>query len=532
MNLFRLSNMKYTTRERIEKLLSLINEGVYEKENEMRLALLAALAGQSILLLGPPGVAKSMVARRLKYVFRGAKSFEYLMSRFSTPDEIFGPISIARLKDSDKYERTTEGYLPGADVVFLDEIWKAGPAIQNTLLTVINEKTFLNGESQMKLPLKLLVGASNELPAEGEGLEALWDRFIIRYVSKSIAKDRSFLEMVMQVGSTELEEIDANLQITADEYREWQKEIDTIVVPESVQHAILVIRKELKAVEIDGTDLKRNVYVSDRRWKNIVRLLRTCAFMHNRKEVLPSDLFIAVHCLWNEPDEREPIARMVQNSFFLGYMELMKEMRSRIDSEMKKKHLLIALQQSRRRETTEDDELLIFDNFYYHVEEHGIGNSYIYIPDFRNLPFGILQKPEHGFMYVDEQKRIIIRSDMENGIKMQENGYNVTSCTLYRDARYLYINGVKYYMHRAGRQDPPERTFAGIMSSVYVSNLEQGFYDELEQLNRNIISFATSLRSHLFITNEVGKSIAAKITQLQKEIATMRADVEFIISEQ
>lgn len=275
-----------------------------------------------------------MVARQLKTAFRDAHSFEYLMSRFSTPDEIFGPVSIQKLKSSDTYERAVDGYLPTADVVFLDEIWKAGPAIQNTLLTVINEKLFRNGNREMHLPLKLLVAASNELPAKGEGLEALWDRFVIRIESRPIKKESNFRAMLLEVKSEERRVRNSNA-ITAEEYAEWSENINKIGVKEEVLDVISVIRKSLRAVNVDEAAERRNIYVSDRRWKNIARLLRTSAFMQDREEVDYCDLLPIYHCLWQEPEERDAIRTIVIRALFAPLAEKLVEMKNALAEDIK-----------------------------------------------------------------------------------------------------------------------------------------------------------------------------------------------------
>lgn len=331
--------------ERFQRLLRDMNRGIYEKETEISLSLLAALAGESVILLGPPGVAKSMVARQLKTAFRDAHSFEYLMSRFSTPDEIFGPVSIQKLKSSDTYERAVEGYLPTADVVFLDEIWKAGPAIQNTLLTVINEKIFRNGNREMRLPLKLLVAASNELPAKGEGLEALWDRFVIRIESRPIRQEKNFRSMLLEVenlsevksekqSSAAEGEVNSNV-ITVEEYAEWSENINKIGVKEDVLDVISVVRKSLRTVNVDEAAERRNIYVSDRRWKNIMRLLRTSAFMQDREEVAVCDLLPIYHCLWQEPEERDAIRTLVIRALFASHADKLVEMKNALAEDIK-----------------------------------------------------------------------------------------------------------------------------------------------------------------------------------------------------
>jgi MoxR-like ATPase len=313
-----------TRKQKISEILQRLQRGVYEKEEATKLSLLAALAGESIFLLGPPGVAKSLIARKLKFSFRDGRSFEYLMNRFSTPDEIFGPVSIKKLKDEDKYERLTDKYLPGANVVFLDEIWKAGPAIQNALLTVLNEKIYRNGEQEIKVNIKAIISASNELPGQSEGLTALWDRFLIRYMITEIRSSGNFVDMIVDTADVYEDSVEESLKIGEEELAKWDTLINSIEVPAEVLNVIQIIKYRLDEYDKENPETAFHVY--DRRWKKIIRLLRTSAFLNERNAIDLMDCFLIPHCLWNRPEQfdlsREIVAEIIRKHGYSMAMNL------------------------------------------------------------------------------------------------------------------------------------------------------------------------------------------------------------------
>ena len=293
---------------RMEKLISAVSDGMYEREEIIAVALLGALCGQNTFLYGPPGTAKSLISRRIACAFAQPAYFEYLMNRFSTPEDVFGPVSIKALKE-DQYLRKTQNYLPKAEFAFLDEIWKSSPAILNTLLTLINERIFRNGESIEPAPLKALIAASNETPEANQGLDALYDRFIVRLMAGPIEQTAHFDRLLSSRPTAAEVAIAAALVVKPEEWSHWQEQLHTVQLSVETVTIIHLIREALAARYAE-----LQVYVSDRRWQRAAILMKAAAFFNGRSETNHSDALLLRHCLWTQEQNREAVCAIVEQA--------------------------------------------------------------------------------------------------------------------------------------------------------------------------------------------------------------------------
>lgn len=297
---------KYTLREKIEKNLEILNSGLVGKEKVMKLGLLSILSGENMILVGPPGTAKSEISRRLREILADTDSetyFEYLFTKFTTPEEIFGPLSIKQLQN-DKFERNTEGYMPSSRIVFLDEIFKANSSILNTLLTILNERVFHNGLKREKTPLISLIGASNELPFENDELTALYDRFLIRVVVGYVSDDE--IEELLDIKETDME-IPAEIKFTESDLNEIKNESEKVRVTSGIKRTIMQIRQEYNKIFAEDN----HEIISDRKLVKMVKLLKVSAYLNGRDKVDFSDLMLLTNCLWNNPENIEKVTKLV-----------------------------------------------------------------------------------------------------------------------------------------------------------------------------------------------------------------------------
>lgn len=314
-------------KHRIESIVKSLSQGVYEKDEALKLVLLSFISGKSAFLYGPPGTAKSLVARRVALAFEvrdgekadssGYDFFAYLMNRFSTPEEIFGPIDIAELKQN-RLTRSTQGYLPTAHFAFLDEIWKSSPAILNTLLTIINEKIYRDGNMDIKVPLKGLVCASNEFPAPNQGLEALYDRLIVRLKVLPVEKKTSFEALLK---CTDEAQLTITNPITLKELQDIAQKAKNATFSQQALRALHTLKASIKSHNKSlQTDIDQNsepsepIYISDRRWVAMAMLLRTAAVLSDRDEVLLVDIMLLKHCLWSDETQTQVIQNLLEKS--------------------------------------------------------------------------------------------------------------------------------------------------------------------------------------------------------------------------
>ena len=287
------TNMQpFPAKRRLADLLGQLESGLVERRRQVRLALLVALAGEHTLLIGPPGTAKSELARRLHLAFADARYFERLLTRFSVPEELFGPLSISAL-EQDRYERQTAGYLPQASIAFIDEVFKANSAILNALLTLLNERKFDNGAGRVACPLISVIGATNEVPA-GEVAEAFFDRFLVRLPVGPVSADGFRALMALEgCGGPQITGALAEAERNA-----IQQAAREVRVTEEVSNLLSELR-----LYLDGGQ----VYVSDRRWMKIVWLLRTAAATEGRGELAVWDLWLLPWCTAHDVEGQQTV---------------------------------------------------------------------------------------------------------------------------------------------------------------------------------------------------------------------------------
>lgn len=300
--------------QRLSQIAHQLESTFLGKSETVRLMLIAAVAGEHMLLVGPPGTAKSALIRMFSKLV-DARYFEYLLTRFTEPNEIFGPIDIQAFRQG-QYQRRMDGMLPQADVVFLDEIFKANSAILNSLLSVLNERLYTVGGTVVKVPLVTCFGASNEVPNDDD-LMAVFDRFLIRLKSDNL-DSYHFQELLLR-----------GLQHEVAKATGEYDRLKPLLSAADLRNLHVFLAERMRAVpenflsQYKGLVFQiraEGVSISDRRAVKMLKLFVASAFLDNRATPDPSDFFLLKHA-WNNLEQGEILEGIVSPVLEAWYRE-------------------------------------------------------------------------------------------------------------------------------------------------------------------------------------------------------------------
>lgn len=542
--------------DRISVLKNALSKGLYEKDEALRLALLAAIAGESIFFLGAPGCAKSMLARRIAKAFKtdgdgSVQYFETLLNQFSTPEDVFGNISLKGLNGEgesgkEEYRRLTENMLPEADIAFIDEIWKASPAILNTLLTIINERKFHNGSKVQDVPLKALLAASNELPAKNRGLEALYDRFILRLPIGFIQNEDRFFDMV-EGSSSEFELSDEikKLQISNKNLESWKTQIDTVQLSEEARAVISAIRKELtvqnETLSEEEKAAGESFAIGDRRWKKIVRILKTSAFLNDRTEVDLMDCQLIEYCIWGTEKQQKKVRQIVETCIRQNGLDCdtaIEDINDRIEEFTAKVEknwfdmVKTAAKPVSYKMKDDTNAYKILEPTEVYFADHTVEPYYISIDDFK-------------WQNYNDRKGMLFDS---KGEKLGPNyNFSFSECSIVNDTvtwtdwwrnynRYsdkthsmkIEMTPAKTYLQQKEYSDIAQETLQKNFDKAYYKPIVDEIHTEIKALKDKKEADAIPFKANLFANQSYNKSLTAKLDEAIRQFE----DAEIALAKQ
>lgn len=281
----------------VRDVLSPMKRTFVGKDTIVDLLGICLVARENLFILGPPGTAKSALVNDLAKRLQG-NTFDYLLTRFTEPNELFGPFDIRKLREGDLVTNTT-GMLPEASLVFLDELLNANSAILNSLLTVLNERVFRRGAETRALPVQLIVGASNTLP-EDDALNALFDRFLLRVNCENVDDER--LADVLAAGWTLEMDQKTQAAVSVEEVKHLHRLLPYVDLRQSRAPMVQLVRRIRTA----------GLPCSDRRAVKMQKLVAASALLSGRMSSDPTDLW-CFRYIWDSPDQQEILQGLVDD---------------------------------------------------------------------------------------------------------------------------------------------------------------------------------------------------------------------------